>query len=377
MAIPYSRYIFGHIPWYSFLIVLGILLAFFLGSKEEKRLGLPQDTMIDVTLVAVPCGIVGSRLYFVLMSLPRFLAHPVSILYIWEGGVAIYGAVIGGAVGVYVYCRKKKLPFLKIVDMVVPGLLLAQAIGRWGNYFNMEAYGPAIGDARLQFFPVGVLILESGAPVWHMATFFYESLWAFFGFLALMLLRKGQKRDGNLFFWYLLLYGSGRFIIEQLRTDSLYLGGIRVSQYLSLILCALAAGALLWRAAKGRPGRAAWALGITALSLARWFLLLSGAYIACPVALLGLGAFLLLKDGLPRENRSPTALWQGGTLLALCLLDGLSALLLPPAGLGHALHVLCCSVTLPCYVLWFQRRLPTGAETGEPAKPLAEKPAGE
>ena len=153
LAIPYSRYLFGAIPWYSVLMVSGILAAYLLGVREEKRLGLAGDSMLDMVLVAVPCGIVGARLYYVLMSLDQFRDNPISALFIWEGGVAIYGAVIGGALGVFIHSRVKKRSFATLLDITAPGLALAQAIGRWGNYFNREAYGPVITNAAWRFFP--------------------------------------------------------------------------------------------------------------------------------------------------------------------------------------------------------------------------------
>ena len=247
MAIPYNRNLLPGVSWYSALIVMGILCAILLAEKEERRRKLPKDTIIDLALWAIPAGIVGARLYYVLMSLDQFRANPVSVLYIWEGGIAIYGGILGGMLAVFLYARRKKLNFLTLTDVLAPGVLLAQAIGRWGNYFNMECYGPEILSPALQFFPVGVLIPDgTGGYVWHMATFFYESLWNLCGFCALWALRKRQTRPGNLFAWYLLIYGSGRFIIEQLRQDSLYVGSLRASQWLSLVFCIAAALWLLW-----------------------------------------------------------------------------------------------------------------------------------
>ncbi|MEG2208876.1 MAG: prolipoprotein diacylglyceryl transferase [Clostridia bacterium] len=346
MAIPYSRTIFGNVAWYSVLIVFGILLAIWLGTREEKRLGLPKDTMIDLALIVVPCGIVGARLYYVAMTWQVFAQNPISILYIWEGGVAIYGAVIGGALGAFVYGRRKKLSFWKLVDCVAPGLLLAQAIGRWGNYFNMEAYGPQITNAAFQFFPFGVLIPNGDGYVWHMATFFYESLWNFCSFIALWLLRKRQKQSGNVFCWYLLLYGSGRFIIEQLREDSLYIGSMRVSQYLSLVLCALAAALLLWRAAKGRRGAVAIGAIAAALLLARWFCLQSPwLYGAIAVAAIACCTALCLHAGSKRTL---------GWLLLPALLDALGLVLMTsgviPAPFALYAHTVLCSLTLPLYI---------------------------
>ena len=245
MEIPYSRTIIGNIPWYSVLIVLGVICAIILATSEEKRIGLPKDTIIDASLLAVPCGIIGARLYYVLMSWGQFASNPISALYIWEGGLAIYGGVIGGGLAVLIYAKIKKLSFLAITDCIAPGLLLAQAIGRWGNYFNMEAYGPEIINPALQFFPMGVLIASDTTMVWHMATFFYESLWNFCGFIVLWLIRKKQARAGHLFCWYMIIYGCGRFMIEQLRTDSLYIGTLRASQWLSFIICIIAIAILL------------------------------------------------------------------------------------------------------------------------------------
>ncbi len=345
LAIPYSRTIIGGIPWYSVLIVTGILLAVLLAEREEKRLGLPKDTAIDLALIVVPCGIIGARLYYVAMTWELFRHNPISILYVWQGGIAIYGGVIGGALGAWAYARRKKLSFLRLADIVAPGLLLAQAIGRWGNYFNMEAYGPEIGNPLFQFFPLGVLVSTEDGYVWHMATFFYESMWNLAGFCALWLIRKRQRGAGSLFCWYLLIYGSGRFVIEQLREDSLYLGGLRVSQYLSLALCTLAAGVLLWRASRGDKRWFSVAVGCLAAWLARWACLERlGLYALLCVAALAAVLWLARRKG--------ALVW---LLCAAAALDGLGVLaawLGAPfsAGFAACLHALLCSVSLPGYV---------------------------
>ncbi|MEA5013293.1 MAG: prolipoprotein diacylglyceryl transferase [Candidatus Limiplasma sp.] len=352
MSVAYSRTLFGIIPWYSFLIVLGILLAYLIGCYEEKRVGLPKDAMTDATLVAVPCGILGARLYFVAMEWERFAADPLRILYVWEGGVAIYGAVLGGALGVFLYCRKKKLSFWKLADIIAPGLLLAQAVGRWGNYFNMEAYGPALTDPALQFFPLGVQIPQGSGYVWHAATFFYESLWNLLGFGALWLLRKRQKRDGYVFFWYLLIYGSGRFIIEQLRTDSLWLLELRVSQWLSLVMVLLAAATLLWQAGKGKGRAYLPAALLLAASLARWFLAGQGGYGALLLLITGLWAWCVAWQRPPRAKLSFSAFW----FLIPLALDVVAFLLLRLgfSPYGKQVQLLVASVTLPCYCLWLE-----------------------
>ncbi|MBQ7850110.1 MAG: prolipoprotein diacylglyceryl transferase [Clostridia bacterium] len=244
-ALSPGRYLLGVLPWYSVMIITGILLAIILCEREEKRLGLPADTVIDLALRLVPCGVVGARLYYVAFSWEAFADNPLSILYVWQGGLAIYGGVIGGLIAVVVFAWRRKLPPLLLTDMIVPTLALAQAIGRWGNYFNMEAYGAEITDPAWQFFPAGVLIPEGGAYVWHMATFFYESMWNLTVFLILwFVIRRRKQRHGVVTLWYALLYGTGRFLIEGLRTDSLMSGSLRVSQVLSAALALGAACAL-------------------------------------------------------------------------------------------------------------------------------------
>ena len=256
-AIPYSRYVVGLLPWYSVLIVSGILAAILLCSREEKRLGLRQDTVIDLAIWVVPFGIIGARLYYVAFEWQAFAENPISVLYIWQGGLAIYGGVIGGLLAILLFARRRHLsPFL-LTDMIVPALSLAQAIGRWGNYFNMEAYGAALTDPAWQFFPVGVLIPEGGEYVWHMATFFYESVWDLMVFLVLwFVIRRKKKHHGTVTCWYMLLYGIGRFLIEGLRTDSLMLGSLRVSQLLSAALVLLGGGLLIVRAIRNRKANA-------------------------------------------------------------------------------------------------------------------------
>ena len=227
-----ERLLFGVIPVYGLLIATGIAVAALLCIKQEKEKGLPKDTTIDLAFWIVPLAVICARIYYVVFQWDQYKDNPITALYVWEGGLAIYGAIIGGVIGGFIGTRRKKLPFLKIADMIVPGLILAQAIGRWGNFINGEAYGYAITNPAWQFFPVAVNINGS----WHMATFFYESLWNFIGFWILWLNRKKVRRDGNMFCCYFIWYGIGRSVIEGLRTDSLMLGPLRVSQWLSVVL---------------------------------------------------------------------------------------------------------------------------------------------
>lgn len=218
----------------------------------------------------------GCRLYYVAFTWDLFRSRPLAILEIWKGGLAIYGALIAGVLAALVFSRRRKLCLFTLVDMVVPGLALAQCIGRWGNYFNMEAYGLPITNPAWQFFPAGVLIPENGQPVWHMATFFYESLWDLGVFIALQSLRKHCRRPGDLTCWYVVLYGAGRLIVEGLRMDSLMAadGSARISQLVSVAGC-LAVFALLCAYALRRAPRSAWLTGLGAgfaAGVLAWFL---------------------------------------------------------------------------------------------------------
>ena len=238
LSVPYSRYIVYPVPWYSFLIVAGAALAIILSCREERRAGFPKDTVIDLALRILPFGIIGARIYYVLFSLDQFRGDPLSVFRIWEGGIAIYGGVIAGFIVLVLFSRRRKLSVWALCDLIVPGLVLAQSIGRWGNWFNIEAYGFTVTDPSLCFFPFAVQVPSDG-NAWHLAAFFYESVWDFSVFLFLMLSRRRFLRgSGNVFMFYLLLYASGRLVIEELRTDSLYAASsVRVSQLLSILLC--------------------------------------------------------------------------------------------------------------------------------------------
>ena len=225
--------LFGYeVRWYGILIALGVLLAVLLADRREARLGLKPDTAINIALIAVPVAILCARAYYVLFSWSYYAAHPSDILNIRQGGMAIYGGVIGGVLAGFFYCRATRTSFAAGLDLAAPSIALGQAIGRWGNFLNQEAYGRMVANPKLRFFPLAVEIGGS----WHWATFFYESLWcALIVLFLLSMERKGLfRRRGDVFGWYLFLYGLERALVEGLRTDSLYLGPMRVSQLLSL-----------------------------------------------------------------------------------------------------------------------------------------------
>ena len=239
MSVPYSRYIFGPVPWYSFLIVLGAAVAIVMGIREEKHTRLRKDTFLDFALIALPSGIIGARIYYVIFSWEQYSEDFFSVFRIWEGGIAIYGGVIAGILAAVLFSRIRRISVWTLCDLAAPGLVLAQAIGRWGNYFNQEAYGLALHNPYFCFFPFAVLIQSASGTEWHMATFFYESCWNFSVFIFLIIARRKWFRySGDVIRFYGFLYACGRLMIEDFRMDSLYASsGVRVSQLLSVIIC--------------------------------------------------------------------------------------------------------------------------------------------
>lgn len=264
------------IPFYSILMMTAVALGLLLSTREEKRLRLPQDTVLNFALVAVPLGIVCARLYYVLFSWESFKSDPVEILRVWHGGLAIYGAVIGGLLAALLVTRGNLTRFLTLADVCAPSLALGQAIGRWGNYANMEAYGAPVTAAWAQFFPLAVeipTVLADGttAYVWHMATFFYESLWCALLFVFLYRLQRKARHCGNVFFAYLVLYCAERAVVEGLREDSLMLRlfglSVRFSQLLSALVIVFVAVVFFRRLRRAKKPRTADFMAWGALAL--------------------------------------------------------------------------------------------------------------
>lgn len=225
--------IFGlDIKFYGIIIGLGMLLGIIVAMKNAKFRNISSDDIITLALFVLPLAVIGARLYYVIFSSNSYTFW--EIFAIWEGGLAIYGGVIGGAIGVALFCIIKKKNFFDIADIAVPSLILGQAIGRWGNFFNQEAFGYEVLNKSLQWFPFSVYIESTGT--WHLATFFYESMLNFAIFVGLFFLLRKVKIRGITMCSYFILYGFVRFFIEGLRTDSLYIGPLRVSQLLSLLL---------------------------------------------------------------------------------------------------------------------------------------------
>ena len=240
------------IYWYGIIIALAMLIGISLATKEAQKLGLEEDTMVDMTLWAIPIGFIGARLYYVLFKWDYYIQNPSEIIAIWNGGIAIYGGLIAGGLVVYWFARRKKMTLTLLLDILAPSVLLAQSIGRWGNFINQEAHGGAVSRQFLETLYLPEFIIEQmniNGTYYH-PTFLYESLWSLLGFILLIILRnqKGLLRRGEVALSYVIWYSFGRFFIEGMRTDSLWIGDImRVSQMLSLVLFISAIILLVYR----------------------------------------------------------------------------------------------------------------------------------
>ena len=256
---PASFSVFGHrIYFYGVLFALGFTLGILYCARRSKDFGLKSDDFYDMVILLIPLSILCARIYFVLFRLDEFAGRPlIAYFAVWEGGIAIYGGIIGGILAIWLVTRRKKLPFLAMLDLTVFGVHIGQIIGRWGNFMNREAFG---GQTEI-FCRMG-LTDPSGHTIYVHPTFLYESLWNLVLFLGLWLGVKMGKRkyDGQMSLLYLFFYGLGRAWIEGLRTDSLYIGhtGIRVSQALSLVLVLFAGALLLWERRREHPASELW-----------------------------------------------------------------------------------------------------------------------
>ncbi len=250
------------VRWYGIIITLGIIFAvcyvMWRGKRNEHVI---SDDIIDIALLTVILGVIGARAYYVLTTLDQYETFGEAIA-IWNGGLGIYGGIIGGCLGIVIMCLFKKISWRKLFDMAAPGVMIAQAMGRWGNFFNGEAYGYAIGDTTRFFFFNKELVLTSGEGTifntfrmglqqfgytyYYHPTFLYESVWNIIGFIIVNILYKHKRFHGQWALFYFAWYGFGRMFIEGFRTDSLYVPGtnIRISQLLGLV-CFVGAGIAL------------------------------------------------------------------------------------------------------------------------------------
>lgn len=231
-----------NIYWYGIILAAGMMVGLCYAFREFKKQELKQDDAINMFLIAVPVSIVCARLYYVIFSLDMYKDDPLSVFDIRSGGIAVYGSFIGAAAVVIIYCLKKKISLGKVLDILAVGFLIGQAIGRWGNFVNGEAFG---GHCSMPW-AMTVAPTDGSAAVESVhPTFLYESLWNALGVLLLLLYKRRKKFDGEVFLLYILWYGAGRFWIEGMRSDSLYLGPVRISQLVALVSALAAAAAVI------------------------------------------------------------------------------------------------------------------------------------
>ena len=233
------------IYWYGVIIATGLFLGLYLATKEADRLGLKKDLIVDLIVFATPIAILFARIYYVIFEWEMYQGGPWwKLIAVWEGGIAIHGALIGAVLTAIVYARIKKVSFWQLADIIAPSLILGQAIGRWGNFMNQEAHGGPMSEAAYenfhQYLPDFIMNQMCIDGIMYYPTFLYESLWNILIFIILILLRKYNPLRGNIFLSYVILYSIGRFFIEGLRTDSLYFGPIRQAQLFSVTLIVIA-----------------------------------------------------------------------------------------------------------------------------------------
>lgn len=246
------------VRWYGLLIVSGIILAYFVAQKEAVKRGLGEDFMSDLLIWAIPISIISARIYYVAMKWDFYSANPGKIIQIWEGGIAIHGALIGAFITAYVFCRAKNVSFLKVADITAPSILIGQIIGRWGNFMNQEAYGGNVSREFLEGLMLPNWMIEQmyiqELQSYVHPTFLYESMWNVVGLIILLVARKINWHRGEIFFVYLVWYSIGRFFIEGLRTDSLYLiGDLRSAQVVSILAIVVGLSAIIYRRLKVKP----------------------------------------------------------------------------------------------------------------------------
>ena len=229
---PIAFSLFGYeVKWYSIMILIGALIGYFLIDRESKKFKINKDFIFNMFFWTLIIGIIGARLYYVMFSWDYYGSHVNEIWHIWEGGLAIHGGIIFGLITLSLYCKKK--------DIVVPSLILAQAIGRWGNFFNSEAYGAATTLEHLKSLPIPSFVINGMNinGIYYTPTFFYESMWCLLGFILLLIYRRTKfSKVGQLTALYLIWYGLGRFFIEASRTDSLIFFGFKIAQIVSIIM---------------------------------------------------------------------------------------------------------------------------------------------
>lgn len=225
------------VAWYGLIIATGIVLAFIVVQREMVKRGMHPDFLTDLLIWAIPIAIISARIYYVVFSWDYYQDHPGEIIKIWNGGIAIHGALIGSFITTYVFTKMRGVSFWKTVDIAAPGLLIGQSIGRWGNFMNQEAHGGPVSEHFMNttIIPDWIMNQMTIEGVTYHPTFLYESLWNLVGLIIILLLRRVALKRGELFLFYLTWYSIGRYFIEGMRTDSLYGGVLRAAQVVSIV----------------------------------------------------------------------------------------------------------------------------------------------
>ena len=228
--------------FYGLIIGIGLLLAVWYCCKRSQQFGLTEDHVLDGLILVLPIAVICARAYYCIFAWHEFADNPISVLYIWNGGIAIYGGVLGAVFGMWIFSKWKKVKLTAVLDLIMIGFLIGQSIGRWGNFMNREAFGAQTDS----FLRMGLTNMYTGEVTYFHPTFLYESLWNAAGFVILHFASKKRKYDGQVALWYAAWYGLGRTMIEGLRMDSLYWGPFRVSQCLAALSCIAAVAVLIY-----------------------------------------------------------------------------------------------------------------------------------
>lgn len=237
---PVMFKLFGlEVRWYSFLILMGILVGLFLIEREAKRFKISREDIFNMSFYAIIFGILGARLYYVLFNISYYKYNLLEIFAVWNGGLAIHGGLLVGIFVVFIYAKRKKLNVVRLLDMAAPSMILAQGIGRWGNFFNSEAHGFATSVTHLKKLHVPDFVIKGMNidGIYYLPIFYFEFLWCMLGFVILLVIRRFKyTKVGTMACFYLMWYSLGRFFIEAWRTDSLMIGGFKIAQIISVIL---------------------------------------------------------------------------------------------------------------------------------------------
>ncbi|SDM19723.1 prolipoprotein diacylglyceryl transferase [Sediminibacillus halophilus] len=247
--------------WYGVIIAAGAFLGLWLATREADRLGLNKDLFVDLIVFAIPIAIISARIYYVIFEWDRYDGGTWwDVFAIWEGGIAIHGALIGSVITAIIFARVRKVSFWQLADIAAPSIILGQAIGRWGNFMNQEAHGGPVSQAAydnfLQYLPDFITNQMCIGGVMYHPTFLYESVWNLIGLVLLLVLRQFNPRRGEVFLSYVIWYSIGRYYIEGMRTDSLYIiGQLRTAQVISIVLVILGIALIIYRRYSGRADR--------------------------------------------------------------------------------------------------------------------------